>query len=249
LRAVGEDAILTVVEAIDLAAPIHIHIAEQEKEVVDCVEWSGKRPVEYLLDRLPVDKRWCLIHATHMTGEEIRGAACSGAIAGLCSTTEANLGDGLFDLPGWLSSDGAAGIGSDSHVSISPVEELRLLEYGQRQLDRRRNIVAQPAVSTGQRLLNLAVTGGAQALGRVGKSGETGLCPGARADIVVLDPDSPIFAGQSPESLIESWIFSGNVPVVSDVFVGGLHVIKGGHHPREELIARKYQKTLTALMN
>lgn len=249
LRAVGEDAMRTVTGSIHPAAPIHIHIAEQEKEVADCEAWSGQRPVEYLLDRLSVDDRWCLVHATHMTEAESRTAAASGVVAGLCPTTEANLGDGLFDLPGWLASGGAAGVGSDSHVSVSPVEELRLLEYGQRLRDRRRNIVATPGISSGRRLLDLAVSGGARALGRVGAGGESGICAGARADIVVLDADAPIFAGQSPETFLESWIFSGNVSVVTDVFVGGKPVVQGGHHAREEEIAARYRDVLAALMN
>ena len=249
LRAAGEEAIGAVVDAIDPAAPIHIHIAEQEKEVADCQAWSGMRPVELLYDRLPVDGRWCLIHATHMTESESRTAAASGAIAGLCPTTEANLGDGLFDLPVWLAADGALGIGSDSHISISPVEELRWLEYGQRLRDRGRNIAGDAGVSTGSRLFDLAVSGGTQALGRAGPNGECGLSAGARADIVVLDADAPIFAGQSSDTLLESWIFSGNVPVVKDVFVGGNRVVADGHHPAEEDIAARYRKVLSMLLD
>jgi formimidoylglutamate deiminase len=202
-----------------------------------------------LFDRLPVDGRWCLIHATHMTAAETRMAAASGAIAGLCPTTEANLGDGLFDLPGWLDAEGSLGIGSDSHISISPVEELRWLEYGQRLRDRRRNIGGDSRVSTGRKLFDLAVSGGGRALGRTGAGGEAGLRPGARADIVVLDTDAPLFAGQSPETFLESWIFSGNQPVVTDVFVGGARVVLDGHHPREEEIAARYRNVLSALLN
>jgi formimidoylglutamate deiminase len=248
LRAAGEDAIRWVTDAIDPATPIHIHIAEQEKEVADCEAWSGMRPVELLYDRLPVDGRWCLIHATHMTESETRTAAVSGAVAGLCPTTEANLGDGLFDLPTWLATGGGLGIGSDSHISISPVEELRWLEYGQRLRDRGRNIAGDTGVSTGRRLFDLAVSGGARALGRMGPTGEYGLVAGARADIVVLDADAPIFAGQSVETFLESWIFSGNVPVVKDVFVGGNRVVADGRHPAEEKIAARYREVLSALL-
>lgn len=246
LRAAGEDAIRAVTASIHPSAPVHIHIAEQEKEVVDCEAWSGLRPVELLLGRLAVDSRWCLVHATHMTPAESRAAAASGAIAGLCPTTEANLGDGLFDLPGWLDADGAVGIGSDSHISVSPVEELRLLEYGQRLRDRRRNVAATSDVSTGRRLFDLAVAGGVRALGR---SGETGLCVGARADIVVLDADAPTFAGQGCDTFLDSWIFSGNVPVVTDVFVGGKQVVQGGRHPHEEDIAARYRNVVATLTN
>jgi formimidoylglutamate deiminase len=248
LRAAGADAIRDVVGGIDAAAPIHVHIAEQEKEISDCIAWSGSRPVQLLFDRLAVDGRWCLVHATHMTADETRMAATSRAIAGLCPTTEANLGDGLFDLPGWLDADGGLGIGSDSHISISPVEELRWLEYGQRLRDRRRNIAGDSRVSTGRKLFDLAVSGGARALGRTGVGGETGLRPGARADIVVLDAEAPIFAGQSPDTFLESWIFSGNQPVVTDVFVGGRRVVQDGHHPREDEIAARYRNVLSALL-
>ena len=248
LRAAGEDAIRDVIGGIAADAPIHVHIAEQEKEISDCLAWSGCRPVQLLFDRLPVDDRWCLVHATHMTDDERRMAAKSGAVAGLCPTTEANLGDGLFDLPGWLDVDGHLGIGSDSHISVSPVEELRWLEYGQRLRDRRRNIAGDARVSTGRRLFDLAVSGGAQALGRTGAGGETGLQPGARADIVVLDADAPLFAGQSTDTFLESWIFSGNQPVVTDVFVGGARVVAEGRHPREEAIAARYRNVLAELM-
>ena len=248
LRATGEESIRSVIDAIHPAAPIHIHIAEQEKEVADCQAWSGMRPVELLFDHLPVNGRWCLIHATHMTESESRNAATSGAIVGLCPTTEANLGDGLFDLPMWLAAGGGLGIGSDSHISVSPVEELRWLEYGQRLRDRGRNIAGDAGVPTGSRLFDLAVSGGARALGRAGPAGESGLSAGVRADIVVLDADAAIFAGQSNETLLESWIFSGNVPVVKDVFVGGKRVVADGHHPAEEEIAARYRKVLSVLL-
>jgi len=249
LRAADEEAIRTVVPEIDPSAPIHIHIAEQEKEVADCVEFSGTRPVEFLLDRIDVDDRWCLVHATHMTADEVRDAAGSGAIAGLCPTTEANLGDGLFDLPRWQFEKGALGVGSDSHISVSPVEELRWLEYGQRLRDRRRNVAADENASTGRNLFDAAVSGGARALGRTGSHGETGLQAGARADIVVLDGRAPVFAGHGAETFIDAWIFSGNVPVVTDVIVGGVQVVTDGHHPQEHQIASRYNDVVRAILD
>tara|TARA_B100000676_G_C18085079_1_gene854358 strand:- start:1482 stop:2858 length:1377 start_codon:yes stop_codon:yes gene_type:complete len=248
LRAADEESIRTVVSVIDASAPIHIHIAEQEKEVADCIEFSGRRPVEYLLDMLDVDGRWCLVHATHMTADEVREAATSGAIAGLCPTTEANLGDGMFDLPKWQFENGALGVGSDSHISVSPVEELRWLEYGQRLRDRRRNVAADDEVSTGRMLFDAAVSGGARALGRSGATGETGLRAGARADIVVLDAQAPVFAGHGVETFIDAWVFSGNLPAVTDVFVGGAQVVTDGYHPQEREIASRYNDVVRALI-
>lgn len=249
LRAAGEDAIRHVVSEIAATTPIHIHIAEQEKEVADCVAFSGLRPVEFLLDRVDVDDRWCLVHATHMTADEVKAAARSGAIAGLCPTTEANLGDGLFDLPGWQHAAGVIGVGSDSHISVSVVEELRWLEYGQRLRDRGRNIAGDAAGSTGETLLSAAASGGARALGRAGPKDEAGLTVGARADIAVLDADAPTFAGHTPDSFIDAWVFSGNTPLVTDVFAGGAHVIRNGVHPGEEEIAARYRVTLSKLLS
>ena len=248
LRAVDAESIREMEATIDLSTPVHIHIAEQEKEVVACLGFSGRRPVEYLLDNADVDGRWCLVHATHMTVDEIRNASAAGAIAGLCPTTEANLGDGIFDMPGWQAGDGTLGVGSDSHISISVVEELRWLEYGQRLRDRRRNVAADDFTSTGMKLFDAAVSGGAQALGRIGSNGEAGLQVGARADIVVLDADAPIFAGHMMETFLDAWIFSGNEPVVTDVFVGGEHVISERNHPREEKIAASYREVVRAIL-
>ena len=168
--------------------PIHLHIAEQVKEVEDCLAWSGQRPVAWLFANFEVDERWCLIHATHMTEAETRTVATSGAVVGLCPTTEANLGDGLFNAVPFVEANGRFGVGSDSHISVSPVEELRWLEYGQRLNYRRRTVLAGGARrSTGRHLFERVVAGGAQACGR--KIGR--LEAGYRADLIVLDTDHP----------------------------------------------------------
>ncbi|MCC7330687.1 MAG: formimidoylglutamate deiminase, partial [Gammaproteobacteria bacterium] len=170
LRAVAPgalDEVLAWRAATDPQCPVHIHVAEQPREVAECQAWSGRRPVEWLLERGVVDAHWCLVHATHMTGGEARALAQSGAVAGLCPTTEANLGDGLFPLAEFLAAGGRIGIGSDSHVSVSPVEELRWLEYGQRLATGRRNVAATAAEPhCGARLFRAAVAGGARALGQ-----------------------------------------------------------------------------------
>ncbi|MEO6688062.1 MAG: formimidoylglutamate deiminase, partial [Dokdonella sp.] len=177
LRAVPPDAMRAVLAGIDAlppsaaqrsasSMPVHIHIAEQIGEVQDSLAIRNARPVEWLLEHAPLDRRWCLVHATHMTDDETRRAAATGAVAGLCPTTEANLGDGLFPLNAWLDAGGAIGIGSDSHISVSPVEELRWLEYGQRLITRHRNVSANAQTpSTGERLFEQALAGGALAAG------------------------------------------------------------------------------------
>ena len=224
--------------------PRFTHVAEQVKEVDDCLAWCGARPVEWLLENAPVDGRWCLVHATHMTDRETAALAHSGAVAGLCPTTEANLADGLFPLAPYLGAGGRLGVGSDSQVSVSPTEELRWLEYGQRLHHLVRNVAADEATpSTGARLYRAALAGGAQALGRpVGA-----LAAGRRADLVILDPEHPTLAGRDEDLLLDAYVFSGNASPLRDVMVGGRWVVRDGRHGDEEQIARAYRETVTRL--
>jgi formimidoylglutamate deiminase len=245
LRAVPELALREVL-ASELArdCPIHIHIAEQLGEVQDCEALRGARPVQWLLDHADVDARWCLVHATHLTAGETEALARCGAVAGLCPTTEANLGDGLFPLADYLDAGGTLGIGSDSHISISPVEELRWLEYGQRLHTHHRNIAARAhGDSVGQTLWRAALQGGAQASGLpIGA-----LRPGHRADLIVLDDASPLLAARDAGALLDSFIFAGNSPLVRDVMVGGRWVVRNFHHHDEERIATRYRDAVTQL--
>ena len=242
LRAVTPEtlaAALHGLEQLDRAAPVHIHIAEQLREVRDCIAWCGARPLEWLLDNAPVGARWCPIHATHMTETETRRLAETGAVVGLCPTTEANLGDGLFPAPAYLGAGGAFGIGSDSQVSVSPIEELRWLEYGQRLHLRRRNLLGG-----GAKLYKQALAGGAQALARpIGR-----LAAGCRADLLVLDGTHPNLAGKTGDLLLEALVFAGNENPVTDVMVGGVWVVRDRHHPREAEIADAYRRAVAALL-
>ena len=246
LRAVGPDSLAEAIAGLDTMdpdAPIHIHIAEQTREVEDCVAWSGRRPVERLLETHEVGPRWCLVHATHMISDETRALAATGAVAGLCPTTEANLGDGLFPLESYLEAGGRLGIGSDSHVSVSPVEELRWLEYGQRLAARRRNIAALPRGSTGARLHAAALDGGARALAR-----DTGtLEAGRAADIVTLDASHPLLAGKTDDAILDTYVFAGNANLVRDVMVGGRWVVRDGRHREEEAVGRDFVRTMERL--
>ena len=247
LRAVPPEMLAAAVagtHAADPLAPIHIHIAEQVKEVEQCLAWSGARPVEWLLAHAPVDSRWCLVHATHLTEVETGALAASDAIAGLCPTTEANLGDGLFPLAPYLAAGGRLGIGSDSHISVGVVEELRWLEYGQRLAQRRRGVGALPGrAAVGAGLFQAAVDGGAQALGR--RTGR--IEAGARADLVVLDPDHPTLVGRTGDALLDSFVFAGNDAPIRHVMAGGRWRVRDGHHPDEAAIAARYRDTLTTL--
>ncbi len=245
LRATNVESFSQVLNGLtDATAPIHMHIAEQVKEVEECITWSGQRPVEYCLDHFAVNERWCLVHATHMTPDETRRLAHSGAVAGLCPTTEANLGDGFFNATDYLRAGGAMGIGSDSHISTSPVEELRWLEYGQRLLHHSRNQLAGgPGLSTGRTLLEAALRGGAQACAH--NSGA--LAVGKRADFIVLEDEHPLLIGRAADTVIDSWIFSGNSNPVRDVYVGGKHLIRNGQHAQQGTINAAFRTAVRDL--
>ena len=249
LRAVPEEAMRMVLENQSVRdGVVHIHIAEQIGEVQDCLAIRKARPVEWLLDHADVDARWCLVHATHLTEDETRRIAASGAVAGLCPTTEANLGDGLFPLKAYLDAGGVLGIGSDSHISVSPVEELRWLEYGQRLVTRHRNVSASAATpSTGETLFAHALSGGAQASGaNIGRlDAEDGIEP--RADLVVLDDASPLLAGRDAAHAIDTWLFAGNSNLVRHVMAGGEWRVRDFHHRDEERIAARYRAVVETL--
>ncbi|WON78808.1 formimidoylglutamate deiminase [Serratia sp. UGAL515B_01] len=231
LRAVELSQMQQVLAASNQTLPVHIHIAEQQKEVNDCLAWSGQRPVAWLYEHLPVDSRWCLVHATHLDREELQQLASSKAIAGLCPTTEANLGDGIFPGDSYLHHQGRWGIGSDSHVSLNVVEELRWFEYAQRLRDQRRNRLTtaqQPAV--GDVLYQQALQGGAQACGvAIGK-----LAVGYRADWLVLDGEDPYLASAPAASILNRWLFAGGKEQIRDVFVAGRQVIEQRRHALQE---------------
>ncbi|KAF0228301.1 MAG: formiminoglutamate [Beijerinckiaceae bacterium] len=224
--------------------PIHIHIAEQLREVEDCIGWSGRRPVEWLFDHAEVDARWCLIHATHMTEAEGRSVAASGAVAGLCPITEANLGDGIFDAPTMLAAGGAFGVGTDSNVEITAAGELKQLEYSQRLGLRARNVFPQhEGHSTGAALYHGALAGGAQALGR--KIG--GIAPGNRADFVVLDATHSDLAHGVDDGILDRYIFVAGARAIDAVYVGGIRQVTGGRHVAREAIAARYGKVMARL--
>jgi len=245
LRAVTPDTLRVAAAGLDAGQPIHIHIAEQVKEVEDCLAWSGRRPVEWLLANQDVNRRWCLVHATHMTEAETRALAASGAVAGICPTTEANLGDGFFPVVDYFAAGGAWGIGSDSNISISPSEELRWLEYGQRLRLQKRNVsTAVQGASVGVALWHQALAGGSRALAQpIG-----GIAVGRRADFVVLDPNSSTLAGRAGESVVDSLVFSGNIAPIRDVYVAGRRVVTQGHHDHEERIAQGFRAAMARLV-
>ncbi|ALX94786.1 formimidoylglutamate deiminase [Serratia fonticola] len=241
LRAVELGQMQQILAASDQTLPVHIHIAEQQKEVNDCLAWSGQRPVAWLYEHLPVDSRWCLVHATHLDREELEQLARSKAVAGLCPTTEANLGDGIFPGDSYLHHQGRWGIGSDSHVSLNVVEELRWFEYGQRLRDQRRNRLTtpeQPAVA--DVLYQQALRGGAQACGTaIGK-----LAVGYRADWLVLDGDDPYLASAPDASILNRWLFAGGKEQIRDVFVAGRQVIEQGRHALQQQSSAEFLQVL-----
>jgi formimidoylglutamate deiminase len=244
LRAVTPALLREVLAALPPAAPIHIHVAEQVKEVEDCLAVYRRRPVEMLLAEFDLSSRWTVIHATHMTAEETAALARSGAIAGLCPTTEANLGDGIFPATAFMKAGGMIAIGSDSHISVSPAEDLRMLEYSQRLRDRTRNaLAAGPGQSSGRTLFDAALDGGARSMCQPMGA----IAPGFRCDIAVLDGEHPLLAGRKDDAALDTWIFSGGNALVKDVFVAGRHLVQDHHHTQEDMIARNFRRALRRL--
>jgi formiminoglutamate deiminase len=244
LRAVSAENLRDVLAAV-ADGPVHIHVAEQVKEVDDCLAWSGQRPVSWLLDHTAVDSRWCLIHATHLDAAEIRRLGDSAAVAGLCPITEANLGDGIFPGVEYLNAGGAFGVGSDSNIAISAAGELRQFEYSQRLKHRGRNLAARgEGQSTGRSLYDGALRGGAQALGRRIGAIEVGY----RADVVVLAADHPDLAALSGDRWLDAYIFAAGSGAVDAVMVAGKSVVAKGRHTRREEIRRRYARTMTRLL-
>lgn len=226
------------------AGPVHIHIAEQTREVDACVAWSGLRPVQWLYEHVPVDARWCLVHATHITQAELQQIVASRAVAGLCPITEANLGDGLFPMQAFARAGGRFGVGSDSNVLIDAAEELRLLEYGQRLQLRGRNVLApSDGQSTGRWLYEQSLRGAAQALGVA-----TGLQAGAPADLVELDPDHPALIARDGDALLDSWVFAARNGAVRSVWRQGRQLVRDGRHPQREAVAARFAAALRPLL-
>lgn len=243
LRAVAPDE-LAAMPGLAGDGPIHIHVAEQTKEVQDCVDWSGARPVEWLLANAPVDPRWCLIHSTHVTEAEWRGIADRQAVVGLCPITEANLGDGVFPAVDFAQGGGRFGIGTDSNVQIGVAEELRMLEYSQRLARRGRAVMADPQRSTGRALYDRALAGGAQA----GGAG-AGLVVGAWADIVSLDVDGIAFAGRTGDAVLDSWIFGApRSGAIRSVWRAGREVVTNGRHVARDAVQTRYRQALLRIL-
>lgn len=243
LRAVTPEELAAVVP-LAAGGPVHIHIAEQVKEVEDCVAWSGARPVCWLLDHAAVDGRWCLIHATHMLPNEVRDMAARGAVAGLCPVTEANLGDGIFEGAAFRAAGGRFGVGSDSNVEIGVAAELRQLEYSQRLANRARNVLADPGRSTGRTLYDAALTGGAAALG----AAHPVLAEGAPADIVSLRTDDPAVLAAKGDRHLDAWVFAAGNRLVDDVWVNGVNQVTGGRHRDRARIAERFACTMKRLV-
>lgn len=244
LRATSPDDLAQVL-GVQQGKPVHIHIAEQPKEVEDITDWLGARPVEWLLENAPVDQNWCLIHATHMTTVETRAMAQSGAVAGLCPITEANLGDGPFNGVEYLAAGGAFGVGSDSNVRISLVEELRTLEYSQRLRDLARNVIIPKAGSVGEALYLGAAAGGAQALARKAGSIEVGQL----ADLIAINGHAPALLALNDDQILDGLVFAAADDVITDVWSAGRHQVQGGQHIARDTILANYRRAIRELLS
>jgi len=244
LRAVGRESLTEIARvAADNGEPMHLHIAEQQREVDQCMAAYGRRPVRWLMENFDVGQNWCLVHATHMDFDETAALAGSGAVVALCPSTEANLGDGLFPLHDFLKEGGRIAIGSDSHISINPFEELRWLEYGQRLATRSRNVTSLRDSHVGRELFSRVLEGGALASGQTA----IGLESGAPADLVALSDDDPMFAGHNDESRLDALVFSGYPLPIERVMVNGEWRVVDAMHVDRDRARSEYAKALKAL--
>ena len=244
LRAVTPEELDKLLRFAPVDMPVHIHAAEQTREVDECFAWSGLRPVDWLLAHANVDARWCIVHATHMVDREVTALAQSGAVAGLEPSTEADLGDGTFAGEAYLHAGGRFGIGTDSNTMIDPFAEVRQLEWAQRLRLRRRNVLAsEPREPVGRTLWQRAAHGGAQALARPAGA----LAPGLRADFIVLDVEDPALAEQPVEHVLDAAIFGPCRRPVRDVMCGGHWIVREGHHAREQDVLRRYRAALARI--
>ncbi len=244
LRAVTPDELAAI---LPLApdGPIHIHAAEQRREVEDCLAWSGRRPVEWLLEHAAADSRWCFVHATHLTQEETQCMAAAGVVAGLCPVTEANLGDGVFNGPPFLSSGGRFGVGSDSNVLVGVAEELRQLEYSQRLQTQQRNVMSRvEGESTGRALYEAAAQGGSAALGAPAAVLEEG----APADLLSLDAAHPALLERHGDRVLDAWIFAARTCPIDCVWVGGRKWVEAGRHREREANIARYRRSIARLL-
>jgi formimidoylglutamate deiminase len=245
LRAVPPDALRTVLDSLPAIETIHIHVAEQEREVAAAQQHLGARPIEWLIEHARVDRRWCLVHATHATHAELKAVAASDAVIALCPTTEANLGDGHFPLHSWMAAGGAFAIGSDSHISLSPIEELRWLEYQARLHSKHRNVLATDSeASSGAMLWHHACAAGTQATARNVGAIEAG----RRADIVVIETNGPLFVGREDNQLMDTFVFAGAGHEVRDVMVAGRWLVQEGRHFAETAIAAGYKRAMSKIL-
>jgi formimidoylglutamate deiminase len=245
LRAVPPPLMREAIAGVEATSPIHLHAAEQPGEVDEALAAFGKRPIDYLLSAFSVDRRWCFVHATHMDARETRALAQSGAVAGLCPTTEGNLGDGIFPLPDYLDAGGHFAIGGDSHIAVDAAEELKMLEYSQRLLHRRRNVGASTrAPHTAARLWAEAARSGARALGL--NAGE--IAVGHRADVVVVDTEHVSLTGRDGKQALDSYVFVVGRDAVRDVMIGGRWVVSGRRHALEGAAQQAYREAALRIL-
>jgi formimidoylglutamate deiminase len=251
LRAVTPEELAAVVQLAD-GGVIHIHIAEQVREVEECLGWSGRRPIEWLLEHARVDERWCLVHATHAADAELAGIAARRAVVGLCPLTESSLGDGIFPAASFLAHHGRFGIGSDSNILLDAAAELRTLEYSQRLAQRARNVLSAGG-STGRTLFDAALAGGRQALrgaqhaAPAGGAPPAGLAPGAPLDLVTLAPGHPALLERREDEILDSWIFAAGRDVIDGVWRAGVKLVSGGRHRDRDAIVARYAQALQRL--
>ena len=241
LRAVRKESLEQIEKLLN--GPIHIHAAEQDQEVDEILSAYGQRPVEWLLNNMDINKRWCLIHCTQMTEDETIKLSKSGAVAGLCPVTEANLGDGIFNGLDFFNNNGTFGVGTDSNINISLIEELKMLEYSQRLSTKKRAVLSDKNRSTGRVLFDKSLFGGSLATQR--ETGEISI--GKTADLISLDHNIIDLNERNKDTILDYLVFSSQGNAINNVWSAGSLVIDNGRHFNQEMITKRYKNTMTSL--
>jgi len=245
LRAVKGEDIVLLSEKFRNDRPFHIHVAEQKKEITDSLAFYGHRPVEWLLQNVNVTDNYHLVHATHLSDAEVAGIAKAGAHVVLCPSTEGNLGDGLFRFHDFKALGGKWSIGTDSHVGLNPLEELRVLDYGQRLITHKRNTFFEEGKGdSGFNAIQKAFQSGKKAMG---KEGQTFFKEGNSFDAVIYDAKAPLLAASGVQNLCNTIVYSCDVSHQLGTMVKGEWVIKEGLHSQQDTIQKDFVKALKAV--
>ncbi len=243
LRAVDLDDVKTTFNQGPKDLPFHLHVSEQKKEVSDCLAFCNRRPMQWLLENLPVNERFHLVHSTHLNDDELKSLAKSKANVVLCPSTEGNLGDGIFRMKEYVRLGGHWSIGTDSHIGLNPLEEFRMIDYRQRLVTNHRNTFEGDAASY---LVNESIASGRKAMGATSSNNFE---VGKPFDAVVFNSKSHLLSETSEKNRLASILYTSDSSRIIGSIVNGKWVTKNGHHNNGRIIKDNFTKAMRELKN